>query len=822
MSRPDPPSDPPGLRALLKRLERSGVHGLRALSPQLFALLSAHTFAALRPTLQARIRRALSIVPALQRSLRAGLFDELSWPAFEEAARHLQRTAGPRIAQSGSLQHPILQSGEQVIVFEGARVLTRYTLPAEARTLHSLRYLRDQPHSAQPGDLHVVYTAHTRGLSQRKQLWMRSPHRPTLAPTASPQPWVVWDLPAAEWAASTPPPGDFSPSGASSVPQPPDPHPTLAPPPGDLHPSSQAQRSTEAALWPAPLCAWATQQRTSPKLIRAQLGLAPPGAERSPLGCARQLIGGWQCAQGRGKNRRWTFMRPDGQHNPLASAERIDALLTLPAATTPTALKVHPGAFIDTPDGFQLLEETGQTTLRYGPGWLEPSAWPLRPRLEWLHFTQPRDAALSLKLRQLDEAQAHHLLRAAAHDRPWLTPHPHRPDTWADTDRPAPERWPHTVAALQTTLGAGETQLMAALAQVVHEARALELVLAPQLQALQGAPAAPAHDDLSWQAHLPVPLGWTQRGASMIQDYPQILAVLAGLQPVESTTLHAAGLPWWAHWAALPRAVAFWLTRFWRPEESRAHDRAWLRAYLALPAPLWGHTLCSALVEGPLPALISAGGSTSTAPDGAKDRDRGGARRAAPSVGGRGFTTGARGTLAFVEVLRIDSPPGAAPSGRYWWVTLSPRQVAPQWPQARSLNQQVVPLCDERPFLRAVLDRFDHLGAVEDVLWGERTRAQLGALAQQTGLTEAALRWLWAGLPHLNALHLDGGMRVILGRLMLPLSALQEAERAWRARFERGDAWHLFAALTKVRSAEDLWFPELGLEAMRHALLTTE
>lgn len=102
---------------------------------------------------------------ALARTLRGGVFDELTWPEYEATLAAL----GPKaeVEQWGSLSHPILRAGRKVIVFDGPTKLKEYDLPAAAaKDLEELLFV--------DGDLFIEYD----GDDGRRGVWASKPKAP--------------------------------------------------------------------------------------------------------------------------------------------------------------------------------------------------------------------------------------------------------------------------------------------------------------------------------------------------------------------------------------------------------------------------------------------------------------------------------------------------------------------------------------------------------------------------------------------------------------------------------------------------------------------
>lgn len=134
------------LMGLMERLTQGALPDLKSSLETVTESTSAATFVEF-PEAKTLLEQ-VDVGRAFARTLRGGLFDELTWPDFEAALAELK---GPKeeIELHGTRQHPILRAGRKVIVFEGKKRLKSLDLPTVAKDPNSLFFL--------DGDLLATY-----------------------------------------------------------------------------------------------------------------------------------------------------------------------------------------------------------------------------------------------------------------------------------------------------------------------------------------------------------------------------------------------------------------------------------------------------------------------------------------------------------------------------------------------------------------------------------------------------------------------------------------------------------------------------------------
>lgn len=134
------------LMRLMERLAQGALPELKSSLETLTESTSGATFVEF-PEAAAALEQ-LDVGPTFARTLRGGLFDELTWPDFETTLAELK---GPKaeIELHGTRQHPILRAGRKVVVFEGKKRLKSLDLPTVAKDPNGLLFL--------DGDLLVTY-----------------------------------------------------------------------------------------------------------------------------------------------------------------------------------------------------------------------------------------------------------------------------------------------------------------------------------------------------------------------------------------------------------------------------------------------------------------------------------------------------------------------------------------------------------------------------------------------------------------------------------------------------------------------------------------
>ncbi|MGW4195048.1 hypothetical protein [Streptomyces sp. NPDC005004] len=361
------------------------------------------------------------VAPLLGRTLRAGVLDELGWPALEEALERLDaQTLDPKT------HHPVTvhEAWPALIVSRGHKALV--VGPERILLDHDLRIPQDLDRHQRPrfryvdGELLVVW----RRDGKQHAYWSSRPAEVfALGGEQVPTWWYGQD----DLAASIPLPGGGRASGgralhAGDTDLPPS-RPVLGDGTGYWREGRQGPRTVwleydpvtgehGRASLPAPLRAGV---REGAELTAGMCELLPlqPGLEQSPFGTDGTVLGRWVRTEGDGGERYRTAGTPDGR---TVSMPRTDAIplgaLRLPGAEPVVARTFQTVALFagDDPAGTGRL---GYVTLN-GPGGEFAAGTPLVPPLPFWHALRPRDEQGSAVLRAVTDEQAADLMRAMA------------------------------------------------------------------------------------------------------------------------------------------------------------------------------------------------------------------------------------------------------------------------------------------------------------------------------------------------------------------------------------------------------------------------
>ncbi len=130
------------LTGVLDRAAGGGLPDLDEALAALHAKAKARLFAEM-PDLHARLL-ALDVAPVLARSVRGGIFDELGWPAFEDAALELAPD-GAGVTIHGGLPAVVLASATRLIAIGARGRLATFDLVLPAKhAFHTARYIGGQ------------------------------------------------------------------------------------------------------------------------------------------------------------------------------------------------------------------------------------------------------------------------------------------------------------------------------------------------------------------------------------------------------------------------------------------------------------------------------------------------------------------------------------------------------------------------------------------------------------------------------------------------------------------------------------------------------
>lgn len=790
------------LSARLDALDQGGLIGAEEAIEKLLEHANPQMFEEF-PDLRARLQ-AVRLAPSLRHSLQLGIFDELTWPAYEEVLAEAAQGPSDDLHLDGSAYYPIVRFGRAVVVFHGAEVLRRYDLSLAFDEVRGLFYLAPEPDEPMRGDLWGAFSQNHHSF----QAWMSQPEK-RLEGTYYYFYGIPYDLPLGGGRVLY---GD----GAARI--------------GDAlgtryrdsriawdgeslyrfeHSYDEPFKAYEVdpntlengrAAWPKPMRA-ASELEDGYRFDSAFLRRAPHGAEGSLLGEREGLVGGW-----------WRVPAGGRSASDLAVCTRVDGrtyrgrrwrdvvFLQMPAAVGLTAVKVRQSTDTDEGDHYTFCCEQSEETLRYSPKALPSIGFRKLPRKEWLHFLRPRDLHLSEKLRMLSVEDAQALLDGAARDCPHFAERGgviEQALQLVPQEGPA-QAWPETIAAIEAHLGAGDATLIGGIAQVVIKTRELELrlhtLIHEQLEASAGAEATKPTDRELF-ADLPVYPGFTSKEASFYQDLPQIAQYLTGQRAAQDVVLTTEGQPWGHLLDALPLGMAFFVLRPELPEESRQLWRAFIEYYAESCEPFFGARVHLFTLSTPL---------------------EGGLFTQRLENDSQLLMQTADGRPAYVRIRSSHHSQGDDQRAYLFDYLVLGEQPPPLPAQAiiaRPSESYDVP--DDRAQIREILRLYDEHGPVDYALL-KPAHAKL--LVEDTQLSADGLQWLWAGLPNLRSWQNDFLGAQLRKKLKVNGKAVGLARTLFRARSD-AENYRFFAQIMRESAASELWTEE-GFESWRSVLRT--
>ncbi|WP_338320314.1 hypothetical protein, partial [Streptomyces lonarensis] len=445
--------------------------------------------AANNPEAVARIT-AHPTAPLLARTLRAGIYDELGWPALDQALGRLDtETRAPSRQHRGSDELVVADAWPALILARGHKALV--VGPDGILLDHDLRIPPGRDHYARPhfryvdGELLVLWW-------QENKLHAYWSHRPTEVFTPDGESVPRWWSGTGD-TVSVPLPGGGRATGgrtlhAGDTTLPPD-RPVI----GDGTTLWRQGRQGLQQVWLEYDPATGSHGRVSlPALLRAAVSddtdllheecrVLPlqPGLENTPFGTDGTVLGRWVRSDRTTGDR--TAGTPDGRtvtltgHAPPHLPVPLGSL-ALPGGAAPVAARsrgrVDLYATDDTsPTGALGHVVTGERGGEYASGTR------LVPPLEYWHALRPRDEAASLALRTLTDAQVTELLDTAAtitaEHSAARSAEPDAADSDADTDAAAAKRRAVAGNDLDQALRAAVSAALPA----VHDSRVLTGVL---------------------------------------------------------------------------------------------------------------------------------------------------------------------------------------------------------------------------------------------------------------------------------------------------------------------------------------------------------
>jgi hypothetical protein len=451
------------LMGLVKDLEKAALPDLESGLETLREKTTPATFVEF-PEAHATVRK-LEVAPALARTLRGGVYDELTWPAFEAAAESL---AGPKVEVEvhGTMQNPILAAGRKVIVFDGKEKLHELDLPAVVKDASDIVFL--------DGDLLVTFWDRKAG--GRLAVWGSDPKNPFATNLSLNGIFSALPVPGATGVTiggAAIHKGDRPEKAASS-----------------LFVSDGTTFWSVKASWREPLKLLeldpktGTQGRASwPDVVRetsektdglflqeVQMMPAPRGAERSLFGHKNGLVGFF--VRQDADRHKFELVRIDGKT--WSGKQRPDQLVDWPGTDTPKALSISSSWSDSDSDTVTFWDDEGETTGEFGDDKWDSAGFKILPREAWLHYLEVRDLESSRALRQVTDDAMRELLKAVPEDDDKLT---------------------KTKEALKTAIpGLTNEVIRAGVANVIKAARERVEEL-ERLQSLGGGPSGGLTDD---------------------------------------------------------------------------------------------------------------------------------------------------------------------------------------------------------------------------------------------------------------------------------------------------------------------------------------
>ncbi|MFG2958023.1 hypothetical protein ACGF5O_30450 [Streptomyces sp. NPDC048291] len=362
------------------------------------------------------------IVPVLGRTLRAGILDELGWPALEEALELLdaevRQDRDDTLSVTEAWPALILVRGHKALVVGPEGILLTHDLRLPA---HLDRWQRPRFRYVD-GELLVVW----RDGAKQHGYWSNRPSE--VVPLGGEQIPSWWSgMDAAN--ASIPLPGGGRATGGRTL------HAgdTVLPPSrpviGDGTTYWRQGRQGRQSLWleydpatgehgraslPALL---ASAVREDASLLHDSCEVLPlqPGLEHSPFGTDGTVLGRWVRTEGEGTEARTTAGTPDGRTATLRAARngRVPGVplgtLRLPGGAEPIAAQMYQSVALHADDGTEL----GRVSFG-GSGGAYAAGTRLVPPVAFWHALRPRDERGSAVLRALADDSAGALMRATA------------------------------------------------------------------------------------------------------------------------------------------------------------------------------------------------------------------------------------------------------------------------------------------------------------------------------------------------------------------------------------------------------------------------
>ncbi|MEU1181910.1 hypothetical protein ABZ464_30605 [Streptomyces sp. NPDC005820] len=365
--------------------------------------------------------------PLLGHTLRAGLLDELGWPALDEALRRIDSETKPRRDQDKTVT--VQEAWPALIVHRGHKVFV--VGPEEILLEHDLRLPVDLGQWNRPsfrytdGELLVMWR------EDGKQFGYWSARAAEVFPLGGEQIPYYWYGSGNAGAASIPLPGGGRATGGRTL------HAgdTVLPPGrrilGDGTSYWRQGRQGRQQVWLEYDPATGTHGRASlpgfvqggvredAALLQQDCEVLPlqPGLEHSPFGTDGTVLGRWVRTEGEGAEARTVVGTPDGRTVAVprtggASGVPLGAL-RLPGGAEPVVVRKHQHLALYAADDTSAAGELGRVTpMERGSEFAAGTRFV--PPVEFWHALRPRDERASAVLRALTDARVAEVMRAGA------------------------------------------------------------------------------------------------------------------------------------------------------------------------------------------------------------------------------------------------------------------------------------------------------------------------------------------------------------------------------------------------------------------------
>lgn len=368
---------------------------------------------------------AHEVAPLLGRTLRAGIPDELGWPALDEALRRLdaetRRDRDNALAVEEAWPALILSRRHKAIVVGPEEILLEHELrlPVELDRWQrpSFRYA--------DGELLVMWRQDT------KQFGYWSARPSEVFPLGGER-LAHWYGSSEAGETSIPLPGGGRATGGRALHAGDTVLPAGRPILGDGTSYWRQGRQGRQQVWLEYDPATGTHGRASlpaflrtgvregATLLQQHCAVLPlqPGLEHSPFGTDGTVLGRWVRTEGEGDEARTTAGTPDGRTVTLPTGHgRVPGVpvgaLRLPGGAEPVAVAMHRQVALYAGDDTAGAVELGRVTpLERGGEFAAGTR--LVPPVDFWHALRPRDERASAVLRALSDEQAGELLRAGA------------------------------------------------------------------------------------------------------------------------------------------------------------------------------------------------------------------------------------------------------------------------------------------------------------------------------------------------------------------------------------------------------------------------